>query len=316
MSLIVIKDKTHAIERPWPIARQEAIGTMRKVVDTNFLKSDELREFLSDPANVAVVPDFVMMETLAGGDPTSICQQFQILAEHPKQVIFLKSTHAIGGLRARRRSRGLQKRLIEKDQTANFKRFYEKLELAKGGDAAAKRQLAGKCDAAVAELGAIRKAQETYAKNLAEHAKKYTDAELAILTKGKPIPKELLAKITGEIRALANAMFAAHPYFKRQPPLRKLSNAFLFRYAVAGYVVALRCLKEGGANGASSKNIGNQIIDTMIAAYATYFDGFLSADKRAQQIYDTTCDLLKVYHHDMQLFEEGQSAAQQATYGG
>lgn len=129
---------------------------MRKVIDTNFLKSEDLRQFLSDPANVAVVPDFVVMETLAGRDPTSICQQFKILAEHPKQVIFLKSTHAVGGLRASRRSRGLQKRLIDKDQTANFKQFYEKLELAKGGDAAATRQLAKKCDAAVVELTAIR----------------------------------------------------------------------------------------------------------------------------------------------------------------
>ena len=149
--------------------------------------------------------------------------------------------------------------------------------------------------------------------NLAEHVKKYTEAELAILTKGKPVPKALLSKITGEILALANVMFWAHPYFKRQPPLRKLSNAFLFRYAVAGYVVALRCIKEGGAPGASAKNIGNQIVNSMIAAYATYFDGFLSGDQRAQQVYDTACDLLKIYHRDMQLFEEERSAA--ATKG-
>jgi hypothetical protein len=288
---------------------REAIGNMRKVIDTNFLKSEKLREYLSDPSNVAVVPDFVVMETLAGRDPTSICQQFKVLAEHPKQVIFLKSTHAVGGLRARRRSRGLQKRLIDKDQTANFKKFYEKLELAKSGDAAATRQLAKKCDAAVADLAAIRKAQESYAANLAEHAKKYTDAELAILTKGKPVPELLFKKITGEILALAHAMFLAHPYFKKQPPLRKLSNAFLFRYAVASYVVALRCLKEGGPNGVTAKNIGSQIVDAMIATYATYFDGFLSDDKRAQQIYDTTCDLLKIYHRDMQLFEEQRSNA-------
>src|SRR5258706_13525979 len=189
---------------------------MRKVIDTNFLKSEELREYLSDPTNIAVVPDFVVMETLAGRDPTSICQQFQILAEHPKQVIFLKSTHAVQGLRARRRSRGLQKRLIEKNQTANFKRFYEKIELAKNGDAAAKRQLAQKCDAAVADQDAMRKAQETYVANLAEHARKYTEAELAILTKGKLI-KELFAKITGEILALADAMFWSHPYLLKRP---------------------------------------------------------------------------------------------------
>jgi hypothetical protein len=68
---------------------------------------------------------------------------------------------------------------------------------------------------------------------------------------------------------------------------------------VTGYVVALRCLKEGGANGVTAKNIGSQIVDAMIATYATYFDGFLSDDKRALQTYDMTCDLLKIYHRDI-----------------
>ena len=277
---------------------------MRKVIDTNFLKSDKLREYLSDPENLAVIPDFVVMETLKGGDPSSICNQFKILAEHPKQVIILKTTHAVGGLRGRRSGRGLQRRLTDKEQTAAFKQFCEKLEQAKNGDAACRKQLAGKCEAAAVDLDVMAKTQETYAANLAEHAKKYTEAELAILTKGKPIPEELLSKITGEILAVADTMFLVHPYFKKQPPLKKLSNAFLFRYAVAGYVVALRCLKEGGPNGASAEKIRNQIIDAMLVAYSTYFDGFLSADKRAQDIHETTSELLKFYHRDIRLFEE------------
>jgi hypothetical protein len=256
------------------------------------------------------------METLKGRDPLSIFGQFQILAEHPKQVIFLKTTHAIGGLRARRRSRGLQKRLFDKAQTAAFKLFCEKLELAKNGDPAARKQLAAKCEAAVADLALMVKGQETYAANLAEHARKYTEAELGIVRKGEPIPEELLAKITGEILGLADTLFMAHPYFKVRPPLRKLSNAFMFRYAIAGYVVALRCLKEGGPSGASAENIRNQIIGAMFVAYATYFDGFLSNDLRAQEIYEATSELLKFHHHNMKLFEEERSAAQQATSHG
>ncbi|HEY6465877.1 MAG TPA: hypothetical protein VIY69_07790 [Candidatus Acidoferrales bacterium] len=281
---------------------------MRKVIDTNFLKSGQLREYLADSANAVVVPEFVVIETLAGGEPKGIWEQFQILAEHPDQVIFLKSDRAISGLRAKKRSRGLQKRLIEKDQTADFRRFCKKLELAKNGDAAAKRQLAQKSQAASAQIAVLRRAQENYAANLAEHAKKYTEAELSILTKGKPIPDELWTKITREVVGLADTMFMAHGYFKKQPSTETLSNAYLFRYAVAGYVVALRCLKEGGQNGIKAHNIGNQIIDAMIAAYATYFDGFLSEDKRAQQIYDTTSDLLKVYHRDIRRWAAAKRA--------
>jgi hypothetical protein len=90
----------------------------------------------------------------------------------------------------------------------------------------------------------------------------------------------------------------------------------MFRYAIAGYVVALRCLKEGGPSGASAENIRNQIIGAMFVAYATYFDGFLSNDLRAQEIYEATSELLKFHHHNMKLFEEERSAAQQATSHG
>jgi hypothetical protein len=72
--------------------------------------------------------------------------------------------------------------------------------------------------------------------------------------------------------------------------------------------VALRCLKEGGPHGASPENIRNQIIDAMLAAYGTYFDELLSDDRRAREIYETTNQLLKFYHHDIQAFKGSRSS--------
>jgi len=273
---------------------------MRKVVDTNFLKSEQLQEYLGDLANFAVVPDFAVMETLELHDRASISHQLKILAERPKQVIALKPTRAIGGLRSRPRSRGLQKRLICKEQTADFKTFCDKVEEAKSGNDTVRRQLEERCDGATADLDQIAKGLDTYAANLAEHAKNYTDAELKVLRKGEPIPPELFSKITGQILKLAIVLFAVHPYGKRPPALKQLPNAFLFRYAVAGYVVALRCIKEGGPGGASAEKIRNHLVDAMFAAYASYFDGVLSNDEKANELYETTCDLLKVYHHEIQ----------------
>jgi hypothetical protein len=89
------------------------------------------------------------------------------------------------------------------------------------------------------------------------------------------------------------------------PPI---ATKLLTSREVAGYVVALRCLKEGGNNSISAQNIRNQVIDATIASYATYFDGFLSNDNRAQEVYGTTCDLLKIYHRDTQLFVRQPSA--------
>lgn len=235
------------------------------------------------------------METLRAHDPASIAQQLKILADHPQQVLVLKTTHAICGLRPRRRGRGLQRCLIDKKQSAAFKPFCDKIEKARDGDDVLKAQLIEKCDHAAADLAQIAQGQETFVANLAEHAKKYTDAELKILRRGETVTPDLLDKITGEIFGLAQGLFAAHPYLKKLPRFQGLSNSFLFRYAVVGYVIVLRCIKEGGATGASPENIRNQMVDAMMATYATFFGGFMSDDKRAVELLDTAKDLLKLY---------------------
>jgi hypothetical protein len=281
---------------------------LRKVIDTNYLKSPELKEYLAKPGNHVVIPDLVLMERLRGGDLESICQQLELLMQHPKQVVVLKSTHAVAGLRKRRR-RGLQRRRVDKDQTQGFEEWCKKLELARKGDNELRKQFAEKCELAAADLAEMAKAQDTYAANLAEHAKKYSEAELEILQKGKPIPADLLKKIKGNILDLAQALFLAHPYFKKLPAVKHLPNAFLFRYAISGYVVALRRLKEGGANGASAEKIRNDLVDAMIAAHATYFDGLSSEDKKAKEIHETTCDLLKHFHQEIKAFASNQQNA-------
>jgi hypothetical protein len=281
---------------------------LRKVIDTNYLKSAELKEYLATPGNQVVIPDLVLMERLRGGDLESICQELELLMQHPKQVVVLKSTHAVAGLRKRRR-RGLQRRRVDKKQTQGFEEWCKKLELARKGDSELRKYFAEKCKLAAADLAEIAKGQDTYAANLAEHAKKYSEAELNILRKGEPITAELLKKIKVHIVDLAQALFEAHPYFKKPPAVKHLSNAFLFRYAISGYVVALRRLKEGGANGASAEKIRNDLVDAMIAAHATYFDGLSSEDQKAKEIHETTCDLLKHFHDEIKTFASNHKNA-------
>jgi hypothetical protein len=294
---------------------------MRRLIDTNFLKSPELKEYLKNPDNDVAIPDLVIMETLRGGDLESVFRQFETLTMHPKQVLVLKTTHAVAGLRKRRR-RGLQRRLVDREKTGGFEAWCKKLDLARKGDIELRKQFAEKCERAAADHAELAKAQDTYAANLAEHAKKYTEAELNILRKNEPITAELLKKIKGHILDLARALFEAHPYFKAVPAVKHLPNAFLFRYAISGYVVALRRIKEGGANGASAEKIRNDLVDAMIVTYATYFDGLSSKDQKANEIHATTCELLKHFHDEIKAFagsrrdaNDGNAEAQQVEIG-
>jgi hypothetical protein len=84
--------------------------------------------------------------------------------------------------------------------------------------------------------------------------------------------------------------------------VKHLPNGFLFRYAISGYIVALRRITEGGAKGASAEKIRNDLVDAMIGAYATYFDGLSTGDQKAKEIHATTCDLLKHFHEEIKAF--------------
>ena len=75
---------------------------MRKVVDSNFLQSDELRDYLSKSAgNYVVLTDYAAMEAYKGDTLGTIYRSMEILADYPKQVIVLKGTQVVCGLRGR-----------------------------------------------------------------------------------------------------------------------------------------------------------------------------------------------------------------------
>ena len=76
---------------------------MRKVVDSNFLRSDQLHKYLSKTTNNCVVlTDYAAMEAYKGDTLASIYRSMEILSQFPKQVIVLKGTQAVCGLRGRR----------------------------------------------------------------------------------------------------------------------------------------------------------------------------------------------------------------------
>ena len=106
---------------------------MRKVVDSNFLQSDGLRDYLSKSAtNFVVLTDYAAMEAYKGDTLASIFRSMDILAQYPKQVIVLKGTQIVCGLRGR--NKGLQRRLIDEKQTREFSSYCKDLLAAQHGN--------------------------------------------------------------------------------------------------------------------------------------------------------------------------------------
>jgi hypothetical protein len=105
----------------------------RKVIDSNALQTPELRTYLArSSANFAVLNDYTAMEAYKGNTLVSIFRSMEILAEFPRQVIILKPTGKICGLRGR--SDGLQRRMVDERQTRELPVFCRHLHTARSGD--------------------------------------------------------------------------------------------------------------------------------------------------------------------------------------
>ena len=113
---------------------------MRKVIDSNMLQSEVLRTYLShSKENCAVLTDYAAMEAYKGDTLQSIYKSMEILATRPKQVIVLKGTQAICGLRGRKS--GLQRRMIDESQTRGFEEYCRDLRTARNGSRALEQNL-------------------------------------------------------------------------------------------------------------------------------------------------------------------------------
>jgi hypothetical protein len=256
---------------------------MRKVVDTNFLKSEELCAYLTEPSNFAVVADYVVMEVLQGDSAASIYKSMEILAQHPTQVIALKPVSAMCILKTRRRSRGLQRRVIDREQTSGFSEWCRKLDAARRGDKTLERQLLDMRGDASAHLDIMLADMGTYA------------AKLKILRTDQPYTPEMYDKLLDNIFDLAIRFFAAHPRRPKLPPSIKAANSFIFRFAICVHVLSLKWIRVGVAPNADRKKFRNDAVDATIVAFASYFDGLLTHDAKAAELHRNTMFLLKQF---------------------
>jgi hypothetical protein len=264
---------------------------MRMVVDSNFLQSSELRHYLSkSKSNFAVLTDYAAMEAYKGNTLVSIYKSMAILSEFPKQVIILKGTQTVCGLRGR--LSGLQRRLIDDRQTTEFHAYCKRLLAAENGDHRFQAQLLDLGREATVQMDRVLADAEKMAEHIEAVAKTFTDGELRALRTRCPMPDGMSERIFKNIMFVAGLLFRDHPRVKKLPPWNEAPNTFIFRFAICLYLFVLRWISVGGARGVKPKTILNDMIDLNFAAYATFFDGLLTSDRKLSDLYK---DAMRVY---------------------
>jgi hypothetical protein len=264
------------------------------VVDSNYLRSEKLREFLArSPKNIAVLTDYSAMEAHSGVTLITIFKSMEIVSEFPHQVVILRHSSAASLLRGRRSD--LRKRLINEKITREFPEYCRKLKLAKAGDVSLQQELLeqGRISALHMERIRVLVGTEDLRESLKPFASIFTAEELRLGRRKKPFSDAMISKLASEVVRLAAVGFAMHQNISKLPPAEELTNTFLYRFALCGCFLSLGWASAGGAQMVKSERLRNDVVDLNFVSFATFYDGLLSKDAKAIDIYETAKDFLK-----------------------
>lgn len=267
---------------------------MKMVIDANYFEHEDLRNYLrSSRENIAVLIDYAGMEMRKGDALRNVSRSLSILCHFPKQVLVLKGTREVAGLRMA--TQGLDKRLIDKTQTRDFAKFCAQTRRAVNGDNLLKAALEDSARTAKDHFDAMQKGMRQMEVVVAGYAKRFTQKELTELRTGRTYASGLDAKIAEHIFELWATVSRSHPDVKPAANIEEAVNNIVFRYTAAGYVWLLEKLRSGVSieNVLSPKKVTSDFIDIVYVAYATYFDGILSKETRVQRNYEETLAMLK-----------------------
>ena len=257
---------------------------MRYVIDSNQLQSKNLRRYLSkSETNFAVLTDYVAMEAYKGDTLASIFRSMEVLCDFPDQVLVLKNTRVACVLRGK--PAGLQRRLIDKRQTREFPAYVRSLLAAKNGDARYLKSILDYGKDATAHMNEMLQDAVKTGQAIEDIAKFHSKEERKAFRNGGEFPPGMVDKVVKNVLHIAAQVFHQHPNITRIPRYEELPNTFIFRCSLCMYLLALDWAARGGIRGASAEKLRNDTIDMSFAAYATYFDGLLTADTKTSRLH-------------------------------
>jgi len=232
------------------------------------------------------------MEAYKGNSLISIFRSMEILMEFPRQVIVLKNTGKICGLRGGQS--GLQRRMIDERQTTEFPKFCRALRAAERGDTRLRQEILENGRAADSHLDRILASAPIMPDGIQELSKEFTPNELKAIRTHQPLPGSLIHKATKFMTELTILTIKGHP--NPPPPFRnpvEMWNSFHFHHAVCAFFWSLDWISKGTSNNVRADRIRNDLVDVIFATYATYFDGLMSQDAKVLRIYREAAFVLK-----------------------
>lgn len=258
----------------------------RYVVDTNYLARPELGNWLAASGlHYVVLTEFASIESYKGDTLKTLFPNMAVLAQFPKQVIVLKGAELTQGLIDR--VTNPQLRLIDHAQTAAFVLYAD---LVRNPTAYVEEQLLKLGEHANQTMEKMKAFATMTGEVIPGVLSAYTENEKRTLRTQESLPRDLAHKVMEQVMQIS-AMWLRAAKVTRAPTFDELIDTLSFREALCTYIWTIRTLK--GTSPTNPEKIRNSVVDCSFAAYATFFDGLLTAEALPMEVYQAAMGWLK-----------------------
>lgn len=256
---------------------------MDLVIDTNCLNSAELRNFLcASPTNRAVLTHETAVESFRGAVPTGIIDSWATLRDFPNQILMLKAPRLIATLDCARP--GMAKMMVDKSQTAGAKTFPRILDEALAGNPNRIAQLQQRHDWSREHTDRMIAETVPAHSQIEEIESAFSKDEISRIRKQLPLKASTVAAIFEIVDGMAANAIYDGPIKVTPPRHVHRVNHFLWRRALVHTIYLLQLIERGAVQRADNK-VRNDMIDSLLTTYATYFGGIMTEDQRPKLLH-------------------------------
>lgn len=255
------------------------------VVDSSRLQSAELREFLSaSPTNIAVLPDLAWFELYKQQSIEAILAFFSVIGDFPAQIIVLKSGREITKLNP-----SAPDGIAAMALPGVTPLIREMVDIIKGplrDHPTVAQQLRAVWGAATTNAAVMYEGAIDIVTSLSEMSQQmFSQHELRIIRTNGAYTADMFAKIFGAAEQIWETLSDGYDLPWRSMPRAHTNSAYLFRYALGIVIYLLWWIRSGNPKLERVDRVRNDLIDLSFAVYGTYYDGFLTADRKAEWMF-------------------------------
>ncbi|TPL05816.1 hypothetical protein FJ938_14470 [Mesorhizobium sp. B2-4-14] len=267
------------------------------VIDSSMLQSQELRSYLQgSPHNFAVLADYAWIEIYKQQTVEAIKHGLSVVGDFPDQLVLLRANGEI--IQLDPIEPDLRDRMQFKGTADSIREMAAIFRSATVDDAAVLKQVHGHWSFANGLLPELIEGAVEIAASLPEMEEQmFTKAEIRIIRTSRQYPAAMMETIYGAAMQIWETL--AHTYGLPWQDLgdNRIARTYLFRYALGLVIHLLWWISSGSQPVRRMDRMSNDMIDLSFCVYASYFDGFMTADEKARWIHANLVAALEAIAH-------------------